>query len=71
MKLKSEFYDIYIHFQNLVENQHSTRIKIFQSDGGAEFTSNRFKAHLSTSGIHHQLSCPYTLAQNGRAKRKH
>ncbi|RVW73295.1 Retrovirus-related Pol polyprotein from transposon RE1 [Vitis vinifera] len=28
-------------------------------------------AHLRTSGIHHQLSCPYTPAQNGRAERKH
>ena len=71
LKLKSEFYDVFIHFQNIVENQHSTRIKNFQSDGGAEFTNNCFKAHLSTSSIHHQLSCPYTPAQNGRAKRKH
>ena len=71
LKLKSDFYDTFIHFQKFVENQHSARIKIFQSDGGAEFTSNYFKAHLRTSGIHHQLSCPYTPAQNGRAKRKH
>ncbi|RVW33283.1 Retrovirus-related Pol polyprotein from transposon RE1 [Vitis vinifera] len=28
-------------------------------------------AHLRTSGIHHQLSCPYTPAQNGRVERKH
>ena len=71
LKLKSDFYDTFIQFQNFVENQYSTRIKIFQSDGGAEFTSNCFKAHLHTFGIHHQLSCPYALAQNGRAKRKH
>uniref|UniRef100_A0A2N9GCL0 Integrase catalytic domain-containing protein n=1 Tax=Fagus sylvatica TaxID=28930 RepID=A0A2N9GCL0_FAGSY len=36
-----------------------------------EFTSNRFQAQLHTSGIHHQLSCPHTPAQNGRAERKH
>ena len=30
LKLKSKFYDIFIHFQNLVENQHFTRIKNFQ-----------------------------------------
>ena len=63
LKLKSDFYDTFIQFQTFVENQYSTRIKIFQSDGGAEFTSNCFKAHLRTSRIHHQLSCPYTLAQ--------
>ena len=29
LKLKSEFYDVFIHFQNLVESQHSTHIKKF------------------------------------------
>jgi len=71
LKLKSDFYDTFIQFQKFVENQYSSRIKFFQSDGGAEFTSNCFKTHLRTSGIHHQLSCPYTPAQNGRAERKH
>ena len=71
LKLKSDFYDTFIQFQNFVENQYSTRIKIFQSDGGAEFTSNCFKAHLRTSRIHHQLSCPYTPAQNDCVERKH
>ena len=71
LKFKSDFYDTFIQFQKFVENQHSARIKIFQSDGGAEFTSNCFKTHLHTSGIHHQLSCPYSPAQNGRAERKH
>ena len=71
LKLKSDFYDTFIQFQNFVENQYSTRIKIFQSDGGAEFTSNCFKAHIRTFGIHHQLSCPYTPAQNDCVERKH
>uniref|UniRef100_A0A2N9HM89 Integrase catalytic domain-containing protein n=1 Tax=Fagus sylvatica TaxID=28930 RepID=A0A2N9HM89_FAGSY len=42
-----------------------------QSTTYTEFTCNRFQDHLSTSGIHHQLSCPHTPAQNGRAERKH
>ena len=71
MKLKSDFFDIFLQFQKLVENQYSTKIKIFQSDGGAEFTSNRFQSHLRQFGIHHQMSCPYTPSQNGRAERKH
>ena len=54
-----------------MENQYYARIKVFQSDGGVEFTSTCFKTHLRTSDIHHQLSCSYTLAQNGRAERKH
>jgi hypothetical protein len=44
MKLKSEFFNIFLRFQKFVENQHSARIKIFQSDCGAEFTSKRFQA---------------------------
>ena len=71
LKLKSDFFDIFLQFQKLVENQYSTKIKIFQSDGGAEFTSNRFQSHLQQFGIHHQMSCPYTPSQNGRAERKH
>ena len=72
MKLKYEFF-FYIFFQckKLVENQHSTKIKIFQSDGGVEFTSNRFQCHIRQFGIHHQMSCSYTPSQNGRAERKH
>jgi len=62
LKLKSDFYATFIQFQKFIENQYSSRIKIFQSDSGAEFTSNCFKTHLRTSGIHHQLSCPYTPA---------
>ena len=54
-----------------MENQYSSHIKVFQSDGGTEFTSTCFKTHLRISGIHHQLSCPYTPAQNGRDERKH
>ena len=51
LKLKSGFFNTFLQFQKFVENQHSARIKIFQSDGGAEFTSNYFKAHLSNSDI--------------------
>lgn len=71
LKFKSDFFDIFLQFQKFVENQYSSRIKVFQSDGGTEFTSTCFKTHLRNSGIHHQLSCPYTPAQNGRAERKH
>lgn len=71
LKLKSNFFNTFVQFQQFVENQHSARIKKFQSGGGAGYTNNCFKSHLSKFGIHHQLSCPYTLSQNGRAERKH
>ena len=71
MTLKSQAFMIFKQFQTLVEVQFSCKIKTFQSDGGSEFTSNQFQSHLHTSGIRHQMSCPYTPSQNGRAERKH
>ena len=71
LKFKSDFFDTFLQFQKFVKNQYSSRIKVFQSDGGTEFTSTCFKTHLRNSSIHHQLSCPYTPAQNGRTERKH
>lgn len=58
-------------FQLLVENQLEKKIKVFQSDGGGEFTSNAFKLLLEQKGIHYQFSCPYTPQQNGVVEQKH
>lgn len=71
MKLKSEFYDIFVEFQKLVERQFNHRIKIFHCDGGGEFISNRFQNHLRNSGIKQFMSCPHTPEQNGISERKH
>ena len=71
LKFKYHFFDIFLRFQNFVENQYSSRIKVFQSDRDTKFTRTSFKTHLRTSGIYHQLSCPYTPSQNSRVERKH
>ncbi|KAL3648881.1 hypothetical protein CASFOL_005284 [Castilleja foliolosa] len=71
LRLKSDFFDAFVKFKLLVENQLSCSIKRFQSDGGTEFTSTRFQDLLRHNGILHTMSCPYTPAQNGRAERKH
>ncbi|KAG7578201.1 Integrase catalytic core [Arabidopsis thaliana x Arabidopsis arenosa] len=71
LKSKSEFVSVFISFQKLVENQLNTKIKVFQSDGGGEFVSNKLKEHFSQHDIHHRISCPYTPQQNGLAERKH
>lgn len=54
-----------------MENQFSCKIKNFQSDGGAEFFSSCFHSHLRNTGIHHQMSRPYTSSQNGYVECKH
>ncbi|KAL1218709.1 Retrovirus-related Pol polyprotein from transposon RE1 [Cardamine amara subsp. amara] len=71
LKAKSDFCDVFIGFQKQVENQFRTKIKVFQSDGGGEFTSTRFQNHLQHHGIRHLISCPSTPQQNGIAERKH
>lgn len=71
MRQKSEVYEIFIMFQRFIENQLNHKIKIFQSDGGGEFTSNKFQIHLQKCGIKQNISCPHTPEQNGVSERKH
>ena len=71
LRHKSDFFDVFIRFQKLVENQFSRTIKAFQVDGGTEFTNLKFKHHLVQCGIQQRLSCPYTPNQNGTAEHKH
>ena len=70
LQSKSEVFDKFVHFKNLIENQFSTKIKTFRSDGGGQYTSTTFKSYLSHNGIIHQISCPYNLQQNGLVERK-
>ncbi|CAL8994451.1 unnamed protein product [Prunus brigantina] len=60
----------FIKFHAYIVNQYQAHIKKFQSDGGGEYTSKAFQEFLSSKGISHQLSCPYTTQQNGVAERK-
>ena len=60
LKQKSDFFEVFTKFQKQVENLFERKIKIFQSDGGGEFTSIAFENHLSNHGIYHQFSCPHT-----------
>ncbi|GKV27237.1 hypothetical protein SLEP1_g36430 [Rubroshorea leprosula] len=55
----------------MVANQFHKSIKIFQCDGGGEFSSSAFIKHLEDYGIKQQVSCPGTPEQNGVAERKH
>lgn len=36
-------FDVFLSFKSLVENMFDRKIKSLQSDGGGEFTSNRFQ----------------------------
>ena len=70
MKHRSKLLQVYSNFAKMVETQFSKRIKIFRSDNALEYTQYTFQAVLHSYGIVHQLTCPGTSQQNGRAERK-
>ncbi|GKV24662.1 hypothetical protein SLEP1_g34246 [Rubroshorea leprosula] len=55
----------------MISNQFNKTTKIFQCDGGGEFSSLAFVNHLVECGIKQQVSCPGTPEQNGIVERKH
>ena len=67
---KSKAFDDFQKFMAYVDNQFSTRIKVFRSDSGGEYMSHQFQTYLQKHGILSQRSCPYTSQQNGVAERK-
>ena len=68
---KSEVYDKFLEFKAYAEKQFETVLKILRTDGGIEYCNAKMKNLISTHGIVHQHSCPYTLPQNGTTERKH
>ncbi|PKU70861.1 Retrovirus-related Pol polyprotein from transposon TNT 1-94 [Dendrobium catenatum] len=68
---KSDVPHIFINFKTFIENQTNYKIKILRTDGGTEYRNITLSKFLSSNGIQHQLSCPYTPEQNGVAERKH
>ncbi|KAK1417226.1 hypothetical protein QVD17_26351 [Tagetes erecta] len=71
LKTKTEFYTVLQTFLRLVQTQLSRKVKVFQSDGGTEFTNKIVQKFFNENGTFQRFSCPYTAAQNGRAERKH
>ena len=68
MKYRSELLQVYSNKAKMVETQFSKRIKIFRFDNALEYTQYAFQAILHSYGTVHQLTCPGTSQQNGRAE---
>jgi histone deacetylase 1/2 len=66
---KSEVFERFRDFQNLVERQFDRKIKSMQMDWGGEYQS--LNSFFNRIGIHHLVSCPHAHQQNGAAERKH
>ena len=68
---RSQLLSLYRSFIAMVRIQFSASIKTFRSDSGGEYTSQAFRAFLSSEGTLPQLSCPGAHPQNEAAERKH
>ncbi|XP_075094113.1 uncharacterized protein LOC107822665 isoform X2 [Nicotiana tabacum] len=70
MKDRSELFSIFQSFCAEMKNQFGVSIRIFRSDNALEYLSFQFQQFMTSQGIIHQTSCPYTPQQNGVAERK-
>jgi histone deacetylase 1/2 len=69
LKHKSEVFQRFHEFQNLVERQFNRKILALQSDWGGEY--EKLNSFFTKTGIVHLVSCPHAHQQNGAAERKH
>ena len=70
LKAKSEVFQTFKKFKNLVENQASCRIKKLRTDRGTEYLSREFTNFLEENGIKRQLTATYSPQQNGVSERR-
>ena len=70
LKHKSEVFDGFVNFYNMILTQFHTRLKILRSDNGGEYVSHKMKSFILEHSIIHQTTCPDTPQQNGVAERK-
>ena len=69
IKNKSEVFDKFKEFESCTTNECSQSIGVLRSDNGGEYVSKNFEFYLKNKGIHHELTAPYSPAQNGVAER--
>ena len=69
IKRKSEVFERFTEFAEQVENLSGYRVKSLRSDNGIEYSSTAFAECCKIKGIKRECTIPYTLQQNGVAKR--
>ncbi|XP_071687473.1 uncharacterized protein [Rutidosis leptorrhynchoides] len=67
---KSEVFDKFTTFSNMVQTQFQSKIQVLRSDNGGEFVNSQMKLFCEERGIIHQTTCPHTPQQNRVAERK-
>ncbi|CAI7807448.1 unnamed protein product [Closterium sp. NIES-53] len=66
---KDMAFEAFIAWLPVAERESGVKQKSFQSDGGGEYTSQRFKQFLAERGIKRLISLPYAHQQQGVAER--
>jgi transposase InsO family protein len=70
LKNKSEAFENFKIYKEMVENEMDSKIKCLRSDNGGEFTSKEFMDYCSSHGIKRQFFIARTPQQNGVVERK-
>jgi transposase InsO family protein len=70
LKNKSEAFENFKIYKEMVENEMDSRIKCLRSDNGGEFTSKEFMDYYNNHGIKRQFFVARTPQQNGVVERK-
>ena len=61
---KSEVFGKLKEFKSCVNNECSNLIATLRTDNEGEYLPNDFETYLKSKGIHHELTAPYSPAQN-------
>jgi len=69
LKRKSDVFNKFIEWKNLVEKSTGKQLKTLRSDNGGEYTSKEFENYFKHEGIRHEFTVPKTPEQNGVAER--
>jgi hypothetical protein len=70
LKNKSEAFEKFKIYKEMVENEMDSKIKCLRYDNGGEFTSNEFMDYYSSNGIKRQFFVARTPQRNGVVERK-
>ncbi|CAI7748616.1 unnamed protein product [Closterium sp. NIES-53] len=62
-------FEAFVAWLPMAERESGAKLKSFQSDGGGEYQSQRFRQYLATRSIKRLISLPYAHQQQGVAER--
>ena len=60
LKLKSEVFNMFLAYKDLVEKKSGHRIMKLRSDNGGEYVNNKFTTFCTEQGIQQHHTIPYT-----------